>query len=310
MIRSLFTRVALAVAVSLAGLAWPSIGRAVTVSPGYDLLTTQPGTTFAGAAFQGVPLNTFDFGGSIGVKNVGSTDTIIQRLASANGPTPQEIAIQMLALQLVSVSPINLGAGLGLYFITLQSARGGSASTGRMTINFTPQTFDSFFDVFFDLRFEDLNGPIVQSTSLRLSSSGVPWSNLAPPGSLLIDGVNNLLNGSNNNNDFWPIGLIIETHPEGAQHVASSTTVPDSGSTFTLLGLTLIGIAGFLGKFGGLKSGAKRLIGEARSTPKTAHRFLWDLAPRSTDILWHPCRKNRLSASPSAFAVAPSHPPK
>lgn len=250
-------------------------------------------------------MNPFDFGGSIGVKNVGSTDTIIQRLTAATGPTPQEIAIQMLALQLVSVSPINLGAGLGLYFITLQSARGGPASTGKMTINFTPQTFDSFFDVFFDLRFEDLNGPIVQSTNLQLSSSGVPWSNLAPPGSLLIDGVNNLLNGSNTNNDFWAGGLIIHEHPNGAQHVASSTTVPDSGSTFTLLGLTLVGIAVFLGKFGRLTSEAKRLIGEVQSTPKTVHRFLWDLAPRSADILWHLCRNPR-----TPLRWFPSHPPK
>ena len=33
------------------------------VLPGYDLLTTQPGTSYMGVAFEGVPLGTYNFGG-------------------------------------------------------------------------------------------------------------------------------------------------------------------------------------------------------------------------------------------------------
>ena len=247
-------RAAFAAAFLFAGLALPSVSRAVPiVDSGYDLLTTQSGTTFAGAPFEGVPLGTFNFGGTIGVQNVGNTDTIIQRLAPATGPSSQTIPIAMLALQLVSVNPINLGAGVGFYYITLQSARGGPASTGQMTINFAPQTFTSFFDVFFDVRLGSLNGPIVESTDLVLSNSGTAWSNMAPSGSLLINGVNNDLNGTDTSNDFWP-GTITEAHPSGAQHVAGSTTVsttvPDGGTTLAMLGLALGGLAAVRRKLG------------------------------------------------------------
>lgn len=53
------------------------------VNPGYDLFESLPCTTFGGVAFQGVPIGTFNFGGTIGTKSVGVTDRIIQRLAPA-----------------------------------------------------------------------------------------------------------------------------------------------------------------------------------------------------------------------------------
>src|SRR5258708_11056206 len=140
------------------------------VNPGFDLFESLTGTTFGGVAFQGVPIGTFNFGGTIGVKNVGVTDTIIQRLAPATGAA---IATQMLDLQLMSTAPTNFGLGVGFYFITLQSARGGPNSTGQLTITpgaaddhlpLTPEgTFTSFFDVFFDVRLGSPNVPIALS---------------------------------------------------------------------------------------------------------------------------------------------------
>jgi hypothetical protein len=222
------------------------------VNPGYDLFMTLPPTTFGGVSFTGVPIGNFNFGGTIGTKNTGITDTIVQRKDPAMAPTTA-ISTEMLMLQLMSTAPTNFGLGVGFYFITLQSVRGGPASTGRMTINFGPEappgsphgTFDSFFDVFFDVRLGSLNGPIALSDTLRLTSQvAVPWNHFPPPppplptgaGALQIDGVNAFLNGTNRNTDFWPIGPFSETHPNGAIHSVTETPLPEPGS------LTLIAI--------------------------------------------------------------------
>lgn len=225
----------------------------LSVLPGWDLWTTAPGTSFAGVPFVGVPLGTFDFGGAIGVQNVGNTDTIVQRLETASvlpGPLPQTadpISIELVALQMMSAIPVDFGLGVGTYFITLQSARGGPASTGEMSITFNntnvppppqPQngTFSSFFDVFFDIRLGSLDGPIALSDNLRLSSADNPWSHFPDPNDLLIDGVNNLLNQNNQLGDFHPIGLVTETHPTGAQHIVTGTAVaPEPGSLAFLI---------------------------------------------------------------------------
>jgi hypothetical protein len=236
----------------------------LTVEPGWDLFTTAPGTTFGGVPFTGVPLGNFDFGPPIGVQATGNTDTIVERQAQASVPGPvvppsqtaAPIPIEMVALQLVSTVPTDFGLGIGFYFITLQSARGGPASVGQMTITFDnmnvpgppqPQngTFDSFIDVFFDVRLGALNGPIALSSNLPLTSDDTPWSHFPAPGELLINGVNDFLNGNNRLGDFHPIGVVEESHPSGAQHHATVTILaaaPEPGSFgFLLLG---IGVAG------------------------------------------------------------------
>lgn len=130
-----------------------------------------------------------------------------------------------------------------------------------MTINFGPEgnphgTFDSFFDVFFDIRFGDLSGPIVDSQSLRLTSTDTPWSHIVPPGALSIDGVNHNLNNSDNGEDFWPVGSITEQHAAGL-HVVAAASVPEAGTT---LGLLLIAL-GFCG--------LGQCIQKARLNPKS-----------------------------------------
>jgi len=204
-----------------------------------------------GEAFQGVPLGDYNFGGTIGVQNVGDTDTIIQRLATATGPTAATINTKMVALQLESTAPINLfGAGVGMYFITLQSVRGGTASTGTMTINFGSgnQTFTSSLDVFFDIRKGSLTGQIVDSSDMMLSSSGNAWNNVAPPGSVLINGVNNNLNGADTSNDFWP-AVITQQNPIPFQQIAADATVPDGGLTAGMLAASLLCLGALHSKF-------------------------------------------------------------
>jgi len=112
----------------------------ITVNAGYDLLQTAGTTQFMGISFTSVPLNTFDFGGSIGVKTVLHTDTILQRMSdavvSASGDTVR-VAEQLDALQMKSVNPYT-GTDFGTpitnqyLYVTLQSARvgGGTISTG------------------------------------------------------------------------------------------------------------------------------------------------------------------------------------
>jgi hypothetical protein len=222
------------------------------VLPGWDLLLSVPPTTFGGVPFEGVPLGSYDFGS--GAQNVGSTDTIVHRLDSAFEPSTA-IPTELVALQLQSLVPADFGGGLDTYFITLQSVRGGPASSGRMTINFDPGgevtphgTFDSFFNVFFDVRLGALDGPIFLSDVLTLTSTGNPWTHEPPPDSLLIDDINHVLNGSNKENDFFPLGVVQEIHPTGAMHSVVTTPtdhnhVPDAGSTAFALAFALLGLA-------------------------------------------------------------------
>lgn len=209
------------------------------VAPGWDLLETlTPPTQFMGIPFRGDPLGSFNFGGSIGLQSLGNADTIVQRLAPATGPS-ETIPIELVALQLVSVNPINLGAGMAFHWITLQSARGGPGSPGHMTVNFGAEgaphgTFDSFFDVFFDIHVGAPNGPIVLSNNLRLTSSGTPWQHDGT-GSFRIPVVNYLLKGDGTiNRDFFPVGPFTEQKPGVAEHGVQSSgpdaVVPEPAS--------------------------------------------------------------------------------
>jgi hypothetical protein len=206
------------VAVLFASSVWAS--PIVNVLPGYDLFETTDGTNLNGIPLQGVPLGSYNFGGSIGVQSVGNADTIVQRLQTATAPsvpgTAPTINLQMLALQMETVTPVDLGAGLNNYFVTLQSVRGGPATTGMMDITFANSaggTFNSFFDVFYDIRVGALNGPIVNSSDLTLTGTANTWSRTPPPSAVTINGVNIDLNGVNSNSDFWPTPPVTESHP-------------------------------------------------------------------------------------------------
>jgi len=220
----------------------------LTVAEGYDLFASGEGTSFPGlGALAGVPLGTFDFGS--GPVPVGDSDTIVHRLdpvtVAAIGDTGTT-RLEMLALQLVTAAPVDFaGNGLDNYFVTLQSARGGPATLGSMDITFSSLeggTFSSFFDVFFDIRKGSLAGPIVLSDELRLTNDGAPWDRVPPPGAVLIQGVNYLLNGTDNGQDFWPVTPFQEVHPNGARHVVTTGMVPEPsawvmGATAVVVGL-------------------------------------------------------------------------
>jgi hypothetical protein len=218
------------------------VGAAPLVLPGWDLLHTLPGTQFMGVPFLGVPAGSYDFGN--GLTGVGNADTIVRRLTAAGAPSGV-VPIEIVALGLVSAAPVDFGAGTDFHYITLQSVRGGPASTGEMTINFGPEgaphgAFDSFFDVFFDLRIGAADGPILMSDSLILQALGAPWGHLPSPGAVQIPGVNVLLNGRDRQNDFFPIGPVVHQHPAGlGTHIVEPAPEP---ATFTLVGLGLLAV--------------------------------------------------------------------
>jgi hypothetical protein len=208
---------------------------------------------FFGEPFQGVPLGTFDFvDPTIGVKNVGLADTLIRRVAAAAVPGPGNsatVATVVDAFQIRSVGPVSiLGGPLGIYYVTLASGRGGPVSMGTMTINFGPEgdphgTFSSSFDLFVDVRFGSLAGPILDSRLISIPDSGsVPWRH-NPTGPIQIAGVNIELNGQSFENDFWIEGNVSKRTPNGSigAHNAAAS-VPDLGSTLLLLSLALVGI--------------------------------------------------------------------
>ena len=110
----------------VAGLACPSVSRAddYTIHSGWDLFVTDPNvTTFMYVPFQGVPLESFNFGGTN--QNVGNTDTIMYRPTNIVGPDgggSTSFTANLVAWQLRTVNQTDFGglAPFGYYYLTLQ----------------------------------------------------------------------------------------------------------------------------------------------------------------------------------------------
>src|ERR1700687_6457353 len=84
-------------------------GASIFVIGGSDYLVTLPGTTFGGVPFLGVPAGP------------GDADTIVRRNSDVDITSgPGTTTVQMVALQLMSMVPVDFGLGTGFYFITLQ----------------------------------------------------------------------------------------------------------------------------------------------------------------------------------------------
>ncbi len=209
--RKLLTSLGLVVAVAVS--ATPGISQAdYIIEPGFDLFKTDsaninlPGLGIV--PFQGVPLVSYDFGGSAGVQIIGNTDTIVERMDQASVASPDNndvIDIEIVALQLRSVDKINLGPGSDYHYATLQS---GPTSSGTADISFFSQdagVFDSNFTVYFDIRKGSLTGPILASASKTFTATNVPWAREPTDNrAIKIPTVNYLLNGSTTDRDFWP----------------------------------------------------------------------------------------------------------
>jgi hypothetical protein len=255
-----------ALSVLLVALTCPTTTRAdLTVHSGWDLLWTQPGTQFMGDPFVGVPIWNHNFAGTIGSQYVGLTDTIVRRLANATVPGPvvppsqsTTISVQMDAMQLASQNPISFMNGpLGTYFITLESLHGGPVSTGSMTISFDSQvneplttphgTFSSSWNIYFDVRYGTLNGPIVYSNNLPLGSTNAFWTHYPTHDALLIEDVNRFLRGDHTiYQDFF--AEVAETHPF-ATHIVTFTIPEPTSGLLAVLGISLLGLRKYSRRF-------------------------------------------------------------
>jgi hypothetical protein len=222
------------------------------VCAGYDLFETLPGTFFdpdgpgpiAPINFEGLPLGTFDFGPSggpaVGPIFVDGTNTIVQRLDTVSPPGGTTDLV-MLALQLISVGTydenLNPDPGGEHVFITLDDS---VPSTGEMTIDIVDPfaltnngTFDSTLNVAFNItlgspdgqNLNDLAGCGVGPCVLELSSTDVPWDRIPPPGALIIEDINFLLDGQDIFGDFWP-NPFDEEHPCCGVHRVGAPILP------------------------------------------------------------------------------------
>jgi hypothetical protein len=258
----------LAAASLLAGFCLPTPSRGqqhYTVDPGWDLfVTSAPDTLAFGYYWEGVPLGTYNFGGSIGVQNVGNTDTILQRNGPVVGSAGSTSAFTgaLVALQLQSVGQINLGAGLGYYYITLQSTDGtGPASTDSGEMYFDPDNLGGWFtdtlDVFYDVHYGSLTGPIVYQGSEMLANNATinggvaaPWAHIGDPYfGPVIANVNYFLDESDTSADFWPTTSGIGFNSSGTLiHVGGAfqhgVVIPEP-STTALLGLGTLGLLAY-----------------------------------------------------------------
>jgi len=246
-------------------LPWSQAQAAYVVQDGYDLFYTQPGTTFAGVNWTGVPL------GNTLLGNLGTVDTVIHRTTAAVGSAggSATVPIQVEALSLSTTAPVNLGAGVGYYYAmvmapTILAVPPVGSGGGSMTINFglidqadPAGTFTSDFGILAQLYFSPglladaatvLNDatPLGSFPHLPFINGLVPWRHDPPTGAPLINGVTTLLNGVDTTEDFWPlagppaaIGTYAHVVSADANGVYSFTEVPEP-STYGI-GLALVG---------------------------------------------------------------------
>ena len=243
----------LSLVIAALGILFAGNAQAATIiNTGFNLFETFPGSNFFFGApvpnpqfvdFEGNPVGPFDFGS--GPVFTGNTDTIVERIQPADlGAGSDTIDIEIVALSLVSVSPVDLGFGAGFedIFITLNTSSPTLQST--MTIVDAGEgqphgIFDSTLNFSFDV--VGSVGGFYATLVKTLTATNQPWQH-EPTAPQLIDGVNHLLNTFDETNDFWPDGLVI--HDDGTGTAIHVTRTPEP-STLILCGLGAVGLLAY-----------------------------------------------------------------
>jgi hypothetical protein len=161
----------------------PSIAATIDVALGSDYSQT----TSASLVLSGIGTVNL-VGNPIGP---GNTDTIIQRQQDAT-IGGLAIPIQMTALSLMSVAPVNIGGSFFDVFVALDSSK-LSMDTGTLSVtgSLLGGTFTSSLSVFYDARFVPVttgSQPDVFG-SLALSNPGAAWFPTPSAGQVLVSGL-------------------------------------------------------------------------------------------------------------------------
>jgi hypothetical protein len=221
------------------------------VGAGYDLFATVPPAPFDFATvpnpqivdFEGLPIGCFDFGA--GCEFVGGTDTIVERLTLADlGSGSDTIDIELVALSLVSIDPVDLGFGAGFedLFVTLNTSSPSIQST--MTIfdagEGSPHgTFDSELNFSFDVT--GSVGGFYGTVEQVFNSFGTTWGHEHAAGAMLIDGVNHNLDGGggHSHSEDFQVLEILHTGP----HPVEFAPIPEPSTALLMgLGLAALGV--------------------------------------------------------------------
>jgi hypothetical protein len=127
---------------------------------GFDVLQTVSGQSYLKSPFttnagrlKGVPLSDAQFQAVTGASVPGiGADTIIRRngVLDPLGPPQQQIPIEIVALSLQSVAPIDLGQGRGPE--TLNITLAGPQVQGILAVNFDRMTFSSLLPITFQVQ--------------------------------------------------------------------------------------------------------------------------------------------------------------
>ena len=140
-----------------------------------------------------------------------------------------KLAVWGVTSRLVSTAPV---AGFGNKLIYVSLTPGNLAlDIGKITISGDSGggTFDSFFDVWFDVHLGSINGAVIYQGNDQFTTTGSPWSSTAPPNAV-------------GNGDFWPVGVIVHTANNGAHAVAAATTPLPATLPLFASGLTAAGL--------------------------------------------------------------------
>ncbi|MEQ8211485.1 MAG: hypothetical protein RH917_16795 [Lacipirellulaceae bacterium] len=178
---------------------------------------------FNGVPYVSNPLGTFDFNDGSGAVDVGTADTIVERLGDVTNDifTEPTVDIEIRALSLRSLEPVDFGGPNPEFtYITLDPA---APSTGSYDFFFDangPEDLQRGFmfasaDVNYQIRRGSPTGEVLSSNSVQVEtfSDGVPWTHFPFGGDdfnapdKTIDGVNFFLEGDSQGGDFFQLGV-------------------------------------------------------------------------------------------------------
>lgn len=165
---------------------------------------------------EGVPLGKHDFGGKVGVVDVGTAAMILTRRGQTEfykdtGLAPS-VRIEVEALQVCTTEEKDLGFGLGHYYLTVNRSKPLLSNMVIVKRNQYGGIAHLSVNISFDVRFKSVDGQVVFSAEGCFISANTPWSFRPPRNAIVIPRVNSMLNGSDNSDDFW-LGVIPDKVP-------------------------------------------------------------------------------------------------